>query len=374
MQVTNVFRERRWRPARYRCRSLYLAFALVCTVGTPAAAERDGLTIGIIQFPATLNPNIDVMAAKNYVLGMALRPFTVYDADWKLVCLLCTQLPSIENGMAVPIDLPDGKKGIDITFTIRPDAAWADGVPVTTADVKFTYEVGRHPQSGVSNGELYRRITGIDVKDDKTFTMHVDKLTFDYAAIHDFMLLPAHIERDAFAAPAEYRLRTRYNTDPTNPGLYNGPYRVAEFVAGSHILLAPNAHWAGPPGRFRRITVRAIENSAALEANLLSGTIDMIAGELGLPLDEGLAFAKRHGGTFQIVYKPGLVYEHIDLNLAQPVLANRRVREALILGLDREAISQSLFAGRQPVAATFVNPLDLGYTADIPRYRHDPER
>src|SRR3984893_1078135 len=95
-----------------------------------AVGGMDELIIGIIQFPATLNPNIDVMAAKNYVLGMALRPFTVYDADWKLVCLLCTLLPSIENGMAVPIDLPDGRKGIDITFTIRPDAVWADGVPV----------------------------------------------------------------------------------------------------------------------------------------------------------------------------------------------------------------------------------------------------
>jgi peptide/nickel transport system substrate-binding protein len=371
MRFMNVFRDKQ-RTRRRRC--AVLTWVLACAVTPAGAAEHDALSVGITQFPATLNPNIDVMAAKSYVLGMALRPFTVYDAEWKLACLLCTELPSIANGLAVPVDLPDGKKGIDLTYTIRPDAQWADGVPVTTADVQFTYEVGRNPQSGISNAELYRRISGIDLKDDKTFTLHVDKLTFDYAALHDFMLLPAHIERDAFAAPAEYRLRTRYNTDPTNPGLYNGPYRVAEFVAGSHILLEPNAHWAGPPGRFRRITVRTIENTAALEANLLSGTIDMIAGELGLPLDEGLAFAKRHGEAFQIVYKPGLVYEHIDINLAQPVLADRRVREALILGLDRAAISQSLFAGRQPVADSFVNPLDLGYTADIPRYRYDPAR
>src|SRR5204862_7562581 len=142
---------------------------LIAAAALPAvAAEHTTLTIGLIQFPSTLNPNIDAMAAKSYVLGMARRPFTVYDADWKLMCLLCTQLPSIENGLAVPVDLPDGKKGIDITLTIRPDATWADGVPVTTADVKFTYEVGRNPQSGISNGELYRRVIGIDVKDDKT--------------------------------------------------------------------------------------------------------------------------------------------------------------------------------------------------------------
>src|SRR5437763_7464844 len=118
----------RWAgPARLRAS----AVALLLLLASPAAA-RDALTIGITQFPATLNPNIDAMAAKSYVLGMALRPFTVFDADWKLVCLLCMTLPSIENGLATPVDLADGKKGIDLTFTIRPDAKWADGVPVTT--------------------------------------------------------------------------------------------------------------------------------------------------------------------------------------------------------------------------------------------------
>jgi peptide/nickel transport system substrate-binding protein len=358
-----------------RCRGVLAGLAVGLLLASPAAAaERDSLTIGIIQFPSTLNPNIDPMAAKSYVLGMARRPFTVYDADWHLVCLLCTQVPSIENGLAVPVDLGDGKKGIDLTYTIRPDAAWGDGTPVTTGDVLFTREVGRNPQSAVGNAELYRRITGIDVKDDKTFTLHVNKLTFDYAAIDDFVLLPAHLERPAFADPAQYRVRTKYATDPTNPGLYDGPYRVSEVVAGSHLLLEPNPQWKGLPPPFRRITVRTIENTAALEANLLSGTIDMVAGELGLSLDEALAFDKRHGAAFQMIYKPGLVYEHIDLNLDRPALTDRRVREALILGLDREAISRSLFAGKQKVADSFMNPLDAGYSPDTPRYHYDPVR
>lgn len=373
VQMTNVFREKgllrgfgaNWLPA----------LAVGALLSSPApGAERESLTIGMTQFPATLNPNIDTMAAKSYVLGMALRPFTVYDADWKLVCLLCVTLPSIDNGLAAPTLFADGKRGIDITYTIRPEAKWGDGVPVTTKDVLFTYEVGRNPASAVSNAEFYRRITGIDVKDDKTFTLHVDKLTFDYAAINDFTLLPAHVERPAFADPAQYRVRTRYNTEPTNPGLYDGPYRISEVAAGSHLLLEANQQWAGPARHFRRITVRAIENTAALEANLLSGTIDMVAGELGLSLDEALAFEKRHGTAFQMIYKPGLVFEHIDLNLNRPALADRRVREALILGLDREAITNSLFAGRQKVADSFVNPLDPGYGADTPRYRYDPAR
>jgi peptide/nickel transport system substrate-binding protein len=352
-----------------------LGAAAAVQLPSPApAAGHDTLTIGITQFPSTLNPNIDAMAAKSYVLGMATRPFTVYDAEWKLVCLLCSELPSIANGLAQPVTLKNGKKGVDLTYTIRPDAKWADNVPVTTDDVVFTYQVGRNPQSAVSNAELYRRITGIDAKSRRTFTMHVDKLDFDYAAIDDFVLLPAHIEKAAFADPTQYRFKSRYNSDPTNPGLYDGPYRVSEVGTGSYVVLTPNPYWSGPPGRFRRITVRAIENTAALEANLLSGTIDMVAGELGPPLDEALAFENAHGNQFRMIYKPGLIFEHVDLNLARPALADQRVREALLLGIDRQAISRSLFAGRQPVADSFVSPLDVGYSADIPHYAYEPAR
>ncbi|MBV9965347.1 MAG: peptide ABC transporter substrate-binding protein, partial [Alphaproteobacteria bacterium] len=181
-------------------------------------------------------------------------------------------------------------------------------------------------------------------------------------------------ERAAFAEPAQYRVRTRYATDPTNPGLYNGPYRVSEFASGASIVLEPNPHWAGPPPHFKRITLRAIENTAALEANLLSGTIDMVAGEIGLPLDEAIAFEKRHADRFAFVYKPGLSFEHVDANLDNPILADPRVRQALLLGLDRAAIAKSLFADRQTVADSFVEPQDAGFTADVPTYRHDSAR
>ena len=361
-------------PRRPRSRRwLALVAVLLAFAGTPAWAH-DQLTIGIVQFPATLNPDIDSMAAKNYVLGFAVRPFTVFDADWKIVCLLCTELPSFENGRAVKTELPGGKTGVDFTYTIRPDAMWADGVPVTTDDVRFTYEFGRNKESAVANAEMYREILSVDVKDDKNFTLHLDRLSYHYAAIDDFVLLPAHLERAAFADPAQYRLRTLYATDPTNPGLYNGPYRISEWVAGSHIVLEPNPHWAGPAPYFKRITVRAIENTAALEANLLSGTIDMVAGEVGLPLDEALAFDKRHGGQFNIIYKPGLSFEHVDCNLDNPVLADLRVRQALLFGLDRETLTKTLFDGKQAVANSFVEPQDAGFTDDVPKYPYDPTR
>ncbi|HEX5794451.1 MAG TPA: peptide ABC transporter substrate-binding protein [Geminicoccaceae bacterium] len=355
-------------------RRLLAVMLLSVLAGLPSAAHaaKDELVIGITQFPSTFHPNIDSMAAKSYILGMAQRPFTTYDADWQLICMLCTELPTIENGLAVIEKQDDGSDGIALTYTIRPDATWGDGTPITTADVEFTYRVGAHPESGISNAELYRRITALDVVDAKTFVMHVDRVTFEYNAINDFRLLPAHLEREPFDDdPAGYRSRTRFDTETVNPGLYFGPYRITEVSSGAFVVLEPNPTWWGEAPFFRRIVVKVIENTAALEANLLSGSIDMIAGELGLTIDQALAFEKRHGAKYRIEYEPGLVYEHIDLNLDNPILADARVRKALIMGLDREAMSQQLFEGRQPVAHTSVNPLDWVYTDDVSQYRED---
>ncbi|MBK8908322.1 MAG: peptide ABC transporter substrate-binding protein [Rhodospirillales bacterium] len=357
-----------------RCRLVgLLVAALVAVLPTTAHATKDELVIGITQFPSTLHPNIDSMMAKSYVLGMSQRPITAYDADWTLVCVLCTELPTIDNGLAVPETTPDGKPGIAVTYKLLPEAAWGDGTPLTTADVLYSWTVGKHEKSGVIPKEFYRRLYAIDVHDDKSFTLHFDKLTFDYNAISDFHLLPAHIDAPAFAQPESYRFRTAYETDTINPGLWLGPYRIAEVVSGSHVLLAANPHWWGEPPAFERIVVRVIENTAALEANLLSGAIDMIAGELGLTLDQAVALEKRHHERFRFLYKPGLVYEHVDLNLDSPVLADRRVRRALLHAIDRDAISAQLFAGRQPVAHTSVNPLDWVHADDVPQYPYAPE-
>jgi peptide/nickel transport system substrate-binding protein len=337
----------------------------------PAHAGKDHLVIGIGQFPSTFHPNIDAMLAKTYILAMTRRPFTTYDKDWRLICMLCTKLPTIENGLAVPERSPEGRRGIRVTYSIRADAKWGDGVPVTSKDVVFTWKVGRHPKSGVGNMELYRSLYKIDVVDNKTFTMHFDKLTFEYNAINDFELIPAHLDELAFADPLAYKTRTLFDTDTLNEGLYFGPYVIAEVVRGSHVVLEPNPTWWGPAPQFKRITVRVIGNTAALEANLLSGAIDMITGELGVTVDQALAFEKRHGRRFSMVYKPGLIYEHIDLNLDNPILADVRVRRALLHGIDRQTISQQLFAGRQPVAHSSVNPLDWVYADDVRKYAFD---
>src|SRR5258708_18871055 len=97
-----------------------LAPLLACLGLAFPATAKDELVLGMNTAPGTMNPMINAMLAKSLINNMTLRPTTAYDADWKLGCLLCTELPTIDNGRARIVDLPDGKNGIEIDVKLSP--------------------------------------------------------------------------------------------------------------------------------------------------------------------------------------------------------------------------------------------------------------
>ena len=356
---------------------LVLALPILGAIAAPALAQpaREQLTIGITQYPATLHPNIESMAAKSYVLGFARRPLTTHDHDWRPACMGCETLPSLENGLAQLETTPDGRAGIRVTWRLREGWRWGDGTPVSAEDLLFAWAAGRDFATGFGGSEFYRSAYEAIVVDPRSITLRFDRVTFDHASAGEWQPLPAHIERRRWEQdPRSYRTRSAYETEPTNPGLWNGPYRVTQVTPGAGIALERNAAWNGPAPAFRRIAIRTVENTAALEAQLLAGQIDMVAGELGLPLDQATALERRAGNRFRFAYKPGLVYEHLDVNLDTPMLADRRVRQALIAAIDRPQIVARLFDGRFTVAHSGVNPLDWVHDNDVRQWPFDLPR
>ncbi len=354
-------------------------FAVVIGMAIPARADAPRtLTIGINQFPHSFHPSFDSMAATAYILGFTRRPLNAYNADWRLTCLLCETLPTLENGLAriieVPKDVGDHSgRGMEVTFRLREGAKWGDGTPITSDDVVFTWQVGKHPLTGFASAETFTRILDIKVIDARTFTFVQDRVSFSYASSGDFRILPKHLESAAFADPAHYRERSLYQTAPTTPGLWSGPWRLAEVQRGVQVALDVNPYWQGAAPAFERVVIKAIENTSALEANLLSGGLDMIAGEVGLSVDQAVAFEKRHGDQYRVSFRPALYYEHLEPRLDSPQLADVRVRRALLMGLDRQALSERLFFGKVPVAVTSISPLDWIYDQSLKAIAYDPD-
>jgi peptide/nickel transport system substrate-binding protein len=344
----------------------------LCLLGGHRAAAKDDLVIGVAQFPSSLHPYIDAQIIKGYILGFAQRPVTSFDQDWKLSCLLCSEVPTLENGLARREADSEGGDGIAVTLRLRVGLTWGDGVPVTAHDIVFTWKRAVDRTSAFSDPRAWQNVRQVDVVDDQTAVLHLTKAVYDYNQWGP--LLPEHVEGGSASTGTVDHPRSAYSDTPTNPGLYDGPYIITEYSSGERIVLERNPHWPGPVSSIRRIVIRAIENTAALQANLLAGDIDVTPENIGLTLDQVLALRRQSPERFSYLFRPSLGYEHINLNLSNPILADVRVRRALLLAIDRNTINAKLFEGLQPVAATWVNPLEPTYTSDVPTYGFDPER
>ena len=362
---------------------VFVAIAALCLTGQATALPTNKqLTIGLSQEFENLNPVIMQMMASTTIYSLVARPLISIDADWHWKCWLCTKIPTPENGMVKIISAKDGTKKLEATWELDPKAVWGDGVPVTGHDVKLSWEIGLNPNVSVGQKDMYERIENItvDAANPKKFTMFFKEARYDYYQLGTLYLLPAHIEGPIFekakGASGSYEKLTAYSTDPTNAALYNGPYVVKEIKLGSHIVVERNPKFSGKRPAIDRIVFKYIPNSQTLEANLLSGSVDFID-DLGLSLDQVLAFTKREQKEpdlkkkYRVEIRDGMVYEHIDFNLRNPVLADLKVRQALAHAIDLDKLTQALFEGKQKKALHNVHPLDVYYTEDVTKYPHD---
>ena len=347
----------------------------VLAISGPAFA-KDSLTIGVAQFPASLNPYISAQTVQYFTIGFAIRPVSAYDAKGQRVCLLCAELPTLENKLAVIEDRPGGGKGIAVTVKLRPGLKWSDGVPVTSKDIEFTWRMAKAPDAGFIQTYYWNRAKELDIVDDSTVVLHLDKTYVTYQ-MWDY-LLPEHMEAKfaTGAGPAgamDYINKTLYNSAPTTPGLWNGPYMVVNYNSGNSIELAPNPYWPGPAPDIKHVVIRLIDNTAALQANLLSGDVDFSPSGIGITTDQAVALQRDDKGKFQFFYHTGVQYERIDMNQDGP-LSNLKVRQAMLMGIDRKTLIDKLFFGHAVLAQTWINDVEKYYTTDVQQYPFDQNK
>lgn len=361
-------------------KGILLGVGFSTAVPALAAPSNAELKIGISQEFETLNPLIMSMAASTYMYRMVGRSLVVLSPDAKWVTQLAKEIPSLEKGSAKIID-DGGKKKIVATWEVIDNAKWGDGKPVICQDFITAHKIATSPTVSVGEKEQWTQVEKIeiDAKNPKKCTFKYDKAKWDFYQLAQFYPVPSHLEASVFEKYGKqkegYEKNSNYVRNPTNPGLYNGPYVISEVKLGSHVAFAPNPHFYGKQANIKKIIVKLIPNTGTMEANLRSGTIDMIS-TMGLDLDQALAFdkkAKAESLPFNVQFVPSVTYEHIDLNLDNPILKDVRVRKALLHAIDREGLVKSLFEGRQEVALHNVSPKDAWFTADpqiVTTYRY----
>lgn len=148
-----------------------------------------------------------------------------------------------------------------------------------------------------------------------------------------------------------------------------GPYEIVSYVPSSLVVIEKFDGYWGTPGEAAKITFRVMPENSTRLAALEAGEVQVAE---NLPPDKlgGL----RRNSELSVVFTPTLRVDYLVLNHRNPMMANAKFREAISLGIDREAIVENLLGGTTKVANSISPPGTIGYDASLPNYAYDPKR
>jgi peptide/nickel transport system substrate-binding protein len=351
----------------------------------PLANPRaDTLILATTVEPATLHPvfGADRMSAVE-ILGAVFEPLTVYDERRRLVPALATEIPTWDNGgLRLLPDAEARKRGgnMESIWHLRPDARWSDGVPVSADDFIFTFHLIKDADVPAISRDIENRIVQMEARDHGRTLVVLWREPYAFAHEgHRHLLLPKHIEEPRFQGlddKKEYE-RTPFNRLPIG----NGPYQVDDWSFGRHLVLKRQPFWHGPGPALERIVFRFIPEPETVLANLDIhglGAVSPIALDYELAMQFHQRALEQGDSSYEVIVKPGLWWEHIDFNTENPITADQRVRQALTLGLNRQALCARLFPGLACGTDTWLAPVhpacfpEAGRVApDLARYPFD---
>ncbi len=151
-----------------------------------------------------------------------------------------------------------------------------------------------------------------------------------------------------------------------------GPYRMLEFEPDSGAILEAFPHYFEGAPKLRSLQVRIIPDATTRALELKKGSIDLILGTGGVPPDTLRVLA--NDPDLRVLTRPGNNYYYIGINLKDPLLADRRIRQAIGLAIDRTTMIRTLFHGAAAPATGILAPHHWCYEPNVLRLSYDPHR
>jgi len=315
---------------------LLAACTKVDTSGQPAAGARHPWTIpGTLRVALpgninTLNPILSTQEVETMAQALVFDPLVATDPEGNDVAVLASVVPTLENGGISA----DGKS---ITYHLRHNVKWQDGVPFTSRDVQFTFQAIMNPNTLVSTRHGYDLVDRVDTPDRYTA---IFRLKRPFApAVHTFfahsdapmMVLPAHL----LARYADLN-RIPFNSQPIG----TGPFKVVRWLRGDQIEYAPNdAYFLGKP-KLRRIVLHFVADENTIVSEMRAHDLDWF-------------YQATPRAYVQLRGIPGVTNVLVSFNTADSLMINTtvapwsdaRLRHALALAIDKPKLVQDFTYG-----------------------------
>ena len=324
----------------------HLVTLLVVALATaPAGAQpKDALTVDMPGDVATMDPH----------LQWDIESYTVYRN-------IFDNLVTRDVGAKIAPQVSTGWRYSDettIVFDLRTDIRFQDGSPLTPDDVTFSVRRITNPAFKSPQLSQFDQITSADVTGPAQVTLHT-KTPYPVlmAQLVKLSIVPkAYVEKVG---------DQKFNQEP----LGSGPYRLRTWQRGvQSVVDSVDNYWRGKPP-FRMVTFRAVPDGPTRIADLRTGRADITRG-LSPDDAESVKFDK----SLQLLPVATERVAYLFINTLATPTKDRRVRQAIAMAIDRDAIISSLQQGYARPVNVVLTPANFGYIADIPGWPYDPDR
>lgn len=296
----------------------------------------------------------------NYITYLTQRPLFTMNEDWEWQCEICKEIPTFENKLILK-----QKKFLLVKFHIKKMAKWANGQQITGRDFLSAHNLVKKYESINPLFSSYRNILSIKVDkfNHRMFTVKIRNNKNYLQQLSDLFPLPSTLEADHLEKDHRDSL---YISEPTNKGLYNGPYIVAK-EGNRHTILKRNPFYKETPA-ILAIKTSFYPNKKQLLNALLNKTIDLAPEQT---VTNQVYKASKENNE---VIGDSLLYEHLTFNLRNPILKDKNLRKALAHAIDKNYIYDQVLKFSLSPAVSCVHPEDPYFSSDVHFYPYDLEK
>ncbi len=328
--------------------------------GAPSGRSDDVLRVAVPQDPKTLNPLLTSSTVDTFVQRLMFEPLLSANPRGRPVPILAVQVPSLGNGGV-------SRDGLTITYRLRSNARWSDGVPVTSKDVAWTWSALMNPDNNVVSRHGYDDIARIDTPDARTAIVHLRRPlasfvnTFFAESDQPYEIVPAHVL-------SRYRSVNEIAFND-HPDVTDGPFSLVRWTHGDRVVLTANERFFLGKPKLRGIEVQTVANENTSVNLLRTGAVDYMyqASITNYPELRGIP-------QVRLVWLNMNGYEGMVFNTRRAPMNDQRFREAFAYAIDKAQLVRTLTYGQEKTATEDLPDWIWAYNPHVKTYAHDPAR
>ena len=327
----------------YRACALFFVMALVLPMLSCSSKPDPEMLVMIIESsPTNLDPRVGLDAQSERIDDLLFDDLLARDEHL-----------NVKPGLAEHWEIPDP---LTYIFHLHKGVKFHDGRPLTSRDVKWTFDSLLQGKIRSTKAAAYRFVDQVEAPDDSTVIFRMKQ---------PFATLLWNLSDGAMGI-VPYGSGDEVSGHPIG----SGPFRFVSAEQDKEVIIERNDDYWGEKARLKRVRFAVVPDTTTRALELRKGSADIASNAL----TPDMVLALERESNLQVMRAPGTVLAYLAFNVRDPTLQDARVRQALAYAIERRPLIHYLWRDFARPAASILPPESWAYDPDVRRYDYSPER